>query len=71
MLGVETIATTYPGRRSRSEDSREGRPLRQQDLAYWRDPVCSYTRRYRFDAAAGRYLPESPVPACDDYLDLE
>ena len=70
-LDVWTHATTYPGRRSRSEDSRERRPLRRQDLTRWRDPVCSYTRRYRFDAAAGRYLPESPVPACADYLDLE
>jgi hypothetical protein len=70
-LSVETIATTYPGRRTRSEDSRGGRRLRRQDLTYWRDPVCSYMRRYRFDAAAGRYLPESPVPACADYLDLE
>jgi len=68
---VETIATTYPGRRSRHGDSRRGRALRQEDLTRWRDPVCSYQRRYRFDAAAGRYLPDSPVPACADYLNFE
>ena len=70
-LTVWTDATTYPGRRSRSEDSRERRALRRQDLTRWRDPACSYTRRYRFDPAAGRYLPETPVPACADYLDFE
>jgi hypothetical protein len=71
VLSVSTAATTFPGRRSRSEDSSEGRALRRKDLTYWRDPVCSYTRRYRFDATAGRYRPESPVPTCADYLDFE
>jgi hypothetical protein len=71
VLVSSTHARTYPGRRSRTEDSSRGPPLRRQDLTEWRDPVCSYTRRYRFDAAAGRYLPESPVPDCADYLDFE
>lgn len=70
-LDVRTDATTYPGRRSRNEDSSEGRRLRPQDLTRWRDPVCSYTRRYRFDPAAGRYLPDRPVPPCADYLDFD
>ncbi|HEX8364320.1 MAG TPA: hypothetical protein VF603_03435 [Allosphingosinicella sp.] len=70
-FNVWTDATTYPGRRSRTEDSSRGRPLRAQDLVRWRDPDCTHRRRYRFDAAAGRYLPDSPVPACADYLDFE
>ncbi len=71
VLNVSTTATTFPGRRSRTEDSRQSPPLRQQDLTRWRDPTCSYVRAFRFVAAAGRYQPENPVPACDDYLDFE
>ncbi|HEX8526017.1 hypothetical protein [Allosphingosinicella sp.] len=70
-LSVSTRAETYPGRRSRSVDSSRGRPLRRQDLSHWHDPVCSYERRYRFHPAAGRYLPDTPVPACADYLEFE
>lgn len=71
ILRISTSASTYPGRRSRTEDSSQSPPLRRQDLIHWRDPACSFVRSYRFDAAAGHYLPDSPVPACADYLDLE
>ena len=70
-FSVWAEASTYPGRRSRSEDSSRDRALRRQDLTHWRDPVCTYTRRYRFDAAVGRYAPDTPVPDCADYLDFE
>jgi len=70
VLHLVTVARTSPGRRSRTEDSTEAPPLRQRDLGVWIDPECSYTRSFRFDAAVGRYAPDSPVPSCDDYLDF-
>jgi len=71
VLRISTAASTYPGRRSRTEDSSQSPPLRRQDLVHWPDPVCSYVRTYRFDVAAGHYEPDRPVPSCGDYLDFE
>jgi hypothetical protein len=64
---IDTYAWTWPGRHTRGEDPRKGPPLRAEDLKYWQDPACTYTRRYRFDAAAGRYLPDAPLPKCAEY----
>lgn len=66
---LTTVARTYPGQVSRDEDSAERPPLRRRDLIWWRDPECSYTRRFAPDAA-GQYAPDAPLPACSDYLDL-
>jgi hypothetical protein len=33
----------------------------------WKDPICSYERRYRFDAAVRRYVPVVPLPKCGRY----
>lgn len=66
---LTAIAQTYPGRLIRSEDSRERGALRRRDLVHWRDPACSYTRRFAPDAAGG-YAPEQPLPPCSDYLDI-
>lgn len=66
---LTTRARTYPGRVIRAEDMRERGPLRRRDLVWWRDPACSYTRRFVPDAA-GRYAPSAPLPACSDYLDI-
>lgn len=67
---LETRARSYPGRRSRSEDSTQARPLRRADLAWADDPVCSYRRVFTADPASGRYEPDAPLPPCDDYLDF-
>jgi len=65
---LETHAQTYPGRRSRNEDSAEAPALREADLTHWRDPTCSYRRTFtRGDD--GRYAPNEPLPACSDYLE--
>jgi hypothetical protein len=61
-LHYQTRATTYPGRRSRTEDSTRGPPLRRSDLVHWSDPDCSYTRIFTYDPAARRYRPDSPLP---------
>lgn len=68
---LETRASTYPGEVRRWEDSAERPPLRQRDLVWWSDPACSYRRTFAFDAAAGRYVPDAPLPACESWLDFD
>jgi hypothetical protein len=69
-LILETRARTWPGRITRDADSRDRGPLRRGDLAWWRDPECSYRRSFALDPATGRYVPDSPLPDCLDYLDI-
>jgi hypothetical protein len=69
-LRFSSLARSYPGRRSRGQDSSLAPPLRREDLVWRRSPTCSYTRLFSLDAATGRYLPDSAPPACDDYLDF-
>lgn len=66
-LTYETTATAYPRGASRSEDSLEKPPLKPADLITVRDPKCSFTRRFTFDAAAGEYRPDRKMPDCSDY----
>lgn len=63
-------ARTYPGRRSRSEDSATAPRLGRSDLVWAPDPACSYRRILAFDPASGRYLPDAPLPDCADYFDF-
>jgi len=63
-------ARTYPGRLDRNEDSATRPPFRRRDLVWATDPRCTYSRSFAFDAAAGRYLPDSALPDCAQYLDL-
>ena len=35
------------------------------------DEACSYRRIFSLDPASGRYLPDAPLPACDDYLNVD
>lgn len=67
VLAYETTATAYPRGASRSEDSLEKPPLKRADLVTARDPKCSFTRRFAFDANAGEYRPDTPLPDCSDY----
>ncbi|MFN3878870.1 MAG: hypothetical protein ACK4MH_10905 [Brevundimonas sp.] len=62
-----TTATAYPRGASRSEDSLEKPPLKPADLVTVRDPKCSFSRRFTFDAVAGEYRPDSALPDCSDY----
>lgn len=32
------------------------------------DSLCSYRRVFIVDASSGRYVPDTPLPACDDYF---
>lgn len=67
---LEARARSYPGRRSRSEDSTQAPPLGRSDLTWADDPLCSYRRVFAFDPGPGRYAPDAAVPPCDDYLDF-
>jgi hypothetical protein len=67
---LTTRARTYPGRLDRNADSTAAPPLRRRDLVWAADPACTYTRMFAFDAAAGGYAPDRPLPDCDQYLDF-
>ncbi|QAY79618.1 hypothetical protein [Sphingosinicella sp. BN140058] len=62
-------AHAFPRGASRFADSTQGPRLKQSDLIRSRDPQCSVSRRFRFDAAAGRYQPDAPLPDCSAYTD--
>lgn len=66
-LTLTTEATTFPGRRSRSEDSSVRPPLTDADLVRWRDQTCSYTRVAQ--RVGDAYVWDAPLPACTDYLE--
>lgn len=65
---LETAASTYPGRRSRQEDSTESPPLDDDDLVWAHDETCSY-RRVFTRGPDGAYAPDEPMPPCADYLE--
>jgi len=65
-LVLSTLATTYPGVRSRSSDSTTDQPLQDSDLFVARDDACSYERALAFDGESFAY--ESDPPLCEDYL---
>lgn len=65
---LTTHASTFPGKRSRGEDSTLALPLTDADLTTVVDAACSFTRTYTA-GADGQYAPDSPLPACSDYLE--
>lgn len=62
-------AHAFPRGASRFADSTRGPRLKRSDLVRSRDPQCSVSRRFRFDAASGRYQPDAPLPDCSAYTD--
>ncbi|ATY31021.1 hypothetical protein [Sphingomonas psychrotolerans] len=62
-----TTAHAFPRGVSRLEDSTAKSRLRKSDLVQERDPECSFSRKFRFDVAAGAYQPESQLPDCSAY----
>jgi len=65
-LLLSTLATSYPGVRTRSSDSTAQEPLQLSDLVIARDDACSYERVLAFDGESFAY--ESDPPTCEDYL---
>src|SRR3546814_662218 len=58
--------TPLPRTSRRSTDNRE-KPLTRADLVRAQDPVCTYDRVLRYDAATTRYKIDRPAPDCSDY----
>lgn len=67
-LVFTTEAATYPGARSRMEDSTQAPPLQQSDLVWTRDERCSYRRVLSWSDGAGAFAPDQPLPECPDYF---
>jgi hypothetical protein len=66
-LLYSSVATTYPGPVSRTQDSTTAPPLTEADLVEVRQEKCSYQRVYQFDIGTGTYEPDKPEPNCDDF----
>jgi hypothetical protein len=67
-LLFETRARTYPGDVTRWEDSAERPRLQRRDLVWANHAGCSYRRTFGFDPAAGRYVADSALPDCSQFL---
>jgi len=67
-LRFETRARTYPGEVTRWEDSAERPRLRRGDLVWANHEGCSYRRSFAFDPSAGRYVADSALPDCGQFL---
>jgi hypothetical protein len=66
-LLLSVKATTFPRGVSRDTDSLALPPLTRRDLVTVEDKACTYRRAFHFDAAAGEYRPDAPLPACGQY----
>jgi hypothetical protein len=66
-LILTTVATSFPGQRTRASDSTTEAPLERSDLVIWRDDTCSYRRVATREGAS--YVWDAPLPACADYLE--
>ncbi|QDZ08490.1 hypothetical protein FPZ24_14260 [Sphingomonas panacisoli] len=64
---LATKARTYPGSLIRADDNTPKR-MTKRNLAWARDPACSYTRTLAWNGTT--YAPDRPVPECSDYLTL-
>lgn len=64
-------AESYPGRRTRQEDSTLQAPLRKSNLVWALDPECTFQRLIRWNTSTGILSWSQPLPACEDYLQLQ
>jgi len=64
-LTLVVSSRSFP--RGAREDSAERPRVPRADRVWEADPACTYRRTFAFDAATGRYAPDSPIPACDTY----
>lgn len=66
-LRLTTKAGNFPRGVGRDKDSSTNPPLKPEDLVWEQDAGCSYERRFLFDPAAGRYVTDAALPACEQY----
>lgn len=64
-------AESYPGRRSRMDDSSQQPPLRKSDLVWALDAECSFQRYIRWNMSTGTVSWSRPLPSCENYLQLQ
>jgi hypothetical protein len=64
-------ADSFPGRRSRLQDSSREAPLRKADLIRAVDRTCSFERALTRNPATGAFAWSAPRPPCSDYLELQ
>lgn len=67
-LIYRTRATSFPGPVSRSRDSL-GKRLRKKDIATVVDRACTFQRLLTRQPDSGAYMPDKPIPACEEYLE--
>ncbi|WP_206239280.1 hypothetical protein [Novosphingobium terrae] len=66
-LLLNVRSTSFPRGVSRDADSLALPPLTKRDLVTSEDKACTYRRAFHFDAAAGEYRPDAPLPDCGQY----
>ncbi len=66
-LVLTTLATTFPGDLTITEDSAERPPLQASDVTTVRDEDCSYRSGLSFNGEG--YAYETAPPTCSDYLE--
>lgn len=66
-LVYTAVAGAYPQTARLWEDLDSDRQLGPEDLSFWRDPDCSYSRILRFNLATRRYEMDRPAPDCRAY----
>jgi hypothetical protein len=64
-------ADSFPGRRSRQQDSNRDGPLRRGDLVRATDRTCTFERTLTRNPATGALAWNAPLPPCSDYLELQ
>lgn len=64
-LSLAVSSRSFP--RGARDDSSERARVPPADRIWEADPACSYRRTFAFDAATGRYAPDTPIPECDTY----
>jgi hypothetical protein len=64
-------ADSFPGRRSRLQDSNREPPLRKGDLIRVVDRTCTFERALTRNPATGCFAWSAPLPPCGDYLELQ
>jgi hypothetical protein len=64
-------ADSFPGRRSRLQDSNREGPLRKGDLIRSVDRTCTFERALTRNPATGSFAWSAPLPLCSNYLELQ
>lgn len=67
-LHYQAKATSFPGHVSRYKDSLSAPPLRKRDIVTVVDRSCTFRRELVFSPAKSVFVPDKPIPACEQYL---